>query len=64
MRLDLLVNDFVYRAVYDRAILIFEGHFERNYLHVQDVAKVFLHRHTTVRRYEGCPYNVGLEDAR
>ena len=29
MRTDLLVNDFVYRAVNDRALVIFEGHFKR-----------------------------------
>ena len=43
MRLDLLVNDFVYRAVKDRFIVIFEGHFKRNYIHVRDVARCFLH---------------------
>jgi len=37
------VNDFVYRAVHDRAVLIFEGHFKRNYIHVRDVARVFMH---------------------
>ena len=44
MRVDLLVNDFVYRAFYDRAVVIFEGHFKRNYIHIRDVAKVFVHR--------------------
>ena len=43
MRLDLLVNDFVYRAVNDRSLLIFEGHFKRNYIHVRDIARVFEH---------------------
>jgi len=41
MRLDLLVNDFVYRAVNDRAVVVFEGHFKRNYIHIRDVAGVF-----------------------
>ena len=41
MRVDLLVNDFVYRAVNDRTLVIFEGHFKRNYIHIQDVARVF-----------------------
>jgi nucleoside-diphosphate-sugar epimerase len=63
MRLDLLVNDFVCRAVNDHAILIFEGHFKRNYIHVQDVAKVFLHAIQRFDAMKGCPYNVGLEDA-
>jgi nucleoside-diphosphate-sugar epimerase len=63
MRLDLLVNDFVYRAVHDRAVVIFEGHFKRNYLHVRDVARVFLHGIENFDAMRGRAYNVGLEDA-
>ena len=43
MRVDLLVNDFVLRACYDKYIVLFEGHFKRNYIHVRDVSKVFLY---------------------
>ena len=43
MRIDLLVNDFTYRAVYDRFVVLFESQFKRNYIHVRDVARVFLH---------------------
>ncbi|MEB3175382.1 MAG: NAD-dependent epimerase/dehydratase [Cyanobacteriota bacterium] len=63
MRVDLLVNDFVYRAVYDRAVVIFEGHFKRNYIHIRDVAKVFLHGLDNFETMKGKAYNVGLEDA-
>ncbi|MBI3298858.1 MAG: SDR family oxidoreductase [Elusimicrobia bacterium] len=63
MRLDLLVNDFVYRAVNDRAVVVFEGHFKRNYIHIRDVAKVFLHGLDKFESMRGKPYNVGLEDA-
>ena len=63
MRTDLLVNDFVHRAVQDRAVVIFEGHFKRNYLHVRDVARVFLHAIEHFDSMQGGPYNVGLEDA-
>ncbi|MEX1118737.1 MAG: NAD(P)-dependent oxidoreductase [Terrimicrobiaceae bacterium] len=63
MRLDLLVNDFVYRAFNDRAVVIFEGHFKRNFIHVRDVARVFLHGLENFESMRGCPYNVGLEDA-
>jgi len=63
MRLDLLVNDFVYRAVHDRAILIFEGHFQRNYIHVRDVARVFIHTIDNFEAMKNLPYNVGLEEA-
>jgi len=63
MRVDLLVNDFVYRAVHDRAVVIFEGHFKRNYIHIRDVAKAFLHGLENFETMKGKPYNVGLEDA-
>ena len=63
MRLDLLVNDFVYRAVQDRALLIFEGHFQRNYIHVRDVARVFIHTLNNFETMKNKPYNVGLEEA-
>ncbi|MDP2593103.1 MAG: NAD-dependent epimerase/dehydratase [bacterium] len=63
MRTDLLVNDFVYRAVTDKAVVIFEGHFKRNYVHIQDVARVFLHGLKNFGKMKGRPYNVGLSDA-
>jgi nucleoside-diphosphate-sugar epimerase len=63
MRLDLLVNDFTYRAYTDRFIVLFEGHFKRNYLHVRDVARAFLHAIDHFDEMKGQPYNVGLSDA-
>lgn len=63
MRIDLLVNDFVYRAVRDRFIVLFEGHFKRNYLHVRDVASVFRWGLANFDRMRGQTYNVGLSDA-
>lgn len=63
MRIDLLVNDFVYRAVNDRAVVLFEAHFKRNYLHVRDVARVFIHGMGNFDAMKNQPYNVGLSDA-
>ncbi len=63
MRLDLLVNDFVYRAVYDRFIVLFEAHFKRNFIHTRDVAKAFIHSLNNFEKMKGQPYNVGLSDA-
>ena len=63
MRLDLLVNDFVYRAVTDRFLVVFQGHFKRNYIHVRDVMRVFLHALTHWDAMQGQPYNVGLSEA-
>ena len=63
MRLDLLVNDFTYRAYFDRFIVLFESHFKRNYIHVRDVARAFLHGIDNFDAMKGGPYNVGLSDA-
>ncbi len=63
MRTDLLVNDFVFRAVHDRFIVLFEGDFKRNYLHVRDVADAFLFCLENFDRMKGRAYNVGLSEA-
>ena len=63
MRLDLLVNDFTYRAVYDRFIVLFEAHFKRNFIHVRDIAKAFVHALENFEKMKNEPYNVGLSDA-
>jgi len=63
MRIDLLVNDFAYRAVTDRAVVIFEGDAKRNYIHVRDVAKAFTHSIDNYEAMNGEPFNVGLSSA-
>jgi len=63
MRTDLLVNDFTYRAVHDRFVVLFESAFKRNYIHVRDVARVFLHGLENFSAMAGQIYNVGLSDA-
>jgi nucleoside-diphosphate-sugar epimerase len=63
MRLDLLVNDFVYRALTDRTAVLFEPHFKRNYIHVRDVARAFMHAMENFEAMKNEPYNVGLSDA-
>lgn len=63
MRTDLLVNDFTYRAVHDRFVVLFESEFKRNYIHVRDVARVFLHGLENFSAMAGQIYNVGLSDA-
>ena len=62
-RMDLLVNDFVYRAFTDEFLVLFESHFLRNYVHVRDVAKAFVH---LIENYQTCnnnAFNVGLTAA-
>ncbi|MGB1548024.1 MAG: NAD-dependent epimerase/dehydratase family protein [Alphaproteobacteria bacterium] len=63
MRLDLLVNDFTYRAVRDHFIVVFEGHFKRNYIHIRDVAKAFMYAIAHYDKMKGEPYNIGLSSA-
>jgi len=63
MRMDLLVNDFTYRAFKDRFIVLFEEHFHRNYIHIRDVTKAFIFGIENYSRMRGEPFNVGLSTA-
>lgn len=63
MRIDLLVNNFVYLALKQKKISIFEGHFKRNYIHIQDVADVFIFALENFNKLKSNTYNFGLEDA-
>jgi len=63
MRIDLLVNDFTYRAVYDGFVVLFESHFKRNYVHVKDVSRVFQHALLNHDKMRAQIYNVGLSEA-
>ncbi len=63
MRLDILVNDFTYRAYTDRYMVIFEGHFKRNFVHVRDIARTFVYAINKFDKMKGHPYNVGLSEA-
>lgn len=63
MRIDLLVNDFVHRAVNDHFMVLFEAHFKRNFIHIRDISRVFLHAIDSSSRMVGNIYNVGLSSA-
>ena len=63
MRLDLLVNDFTYRALNDRFIVLFEAGFKRNFIHVRDIAKAFLHAMKNFAKMKDQVYNLGLSEA-
>jgi nucleoside-diphosphate-sugar epimerase len=62
MRLDLLVNDFTYRALRDRFLVLYEKHFKRNYVHIEDVARAFCYTIENFGEMKGEAYNVGLSD--
>ena len=63
MRIDLLVNDFTYRAVNDKFVVLFEAKFKRNYIHVRDVSNAFLHAIDNYASMKNEIFNVGLSDA-
>jgi nucleoside-diphosphate-sugar epimerase len=63
MRTDLLVNDFTYKAITDKYIVVFEKNFKRNFIHIQDVADVFLFMLENYDQYKGEIFNVGLSTA-
>jgi len=63
MRLDLLVNHFVYAAATDGYLVIFEKDFKRNYIHIRDVADCFLYCIENSNRMAGRAYNAGLDAA-
>ncbi len=63
MRLDLLANNFVYRAINDGFVVLYQAHFKRNYIHVRDVARAFIHCMKNFDSMKDEPYNVGLSQA-
>jgi len=63
MRTDLLVNNFVYKAVHDKYIILFEAHFKRNYIHIRDVARAFIHCLENFEKMKNQTYNLGLDEA-
>ena len=63
MRTDLLVNDFTYKAITDKYIVVFEKSFKRNYIHIEDVADVFLFMLENYDTYKSEVFNIGLSDA-
>jgi len=63
MRTDLLVNDFVYKAITDKYIVVFEKSFKRNFIHIEDVANAFVFMLENYDKYKHEIFNVGLSTA-
>jgi nucleoside-diphosphate-sugar epimerase len=63
MRLDLLVNDFVFKSVKDKYIVLFESHFKRNFIHIRDIAYTFVFVIQNWEKMRGQTFNVGLSSA-
>ncbi len=63
LRLDLLVNDFVYKAYFQKNLILYEEHFRRNYIHILDIAKTFYFAINNYDKMKGEAFNVGLSSA-
>lgn len=63
MRTDLLVNNLTHTAFKENELKIFEGQFRRNFIHIQDIVKVFVFALNNFSRLKGETYNVGLSTA-
>jgi len=63
MRVDLLLNDFVFRAMYEKFIVLYESNFNRNYIHIKDVSLAFCHALDNLEKMNNNIYNVGLSNA-
>lgn len=63
MRMDLLVNDFTYRAWNDKFIVLFESSFLRNFVNVKDVAEAFRYAILNSDNFRGQIYNLGNTSA-
>jgi len=61
LRLDLLPNDFVFNALKNRYLVVYDKHFKRTFIHVKDIVNSYLFgiEHFDVMKNE--VYNVGSE---
>ena len=63
MRTDLLVNNFVYNALFDKQLTLFEPHFRRNYIHINDVVDGIVYSINNFNKLKSNVYNLGLSSA-
>jgi nucleoside-diphosphate-sugar epimerase len=63
MRTDLLVNNFVEKAVKKNKLDLFEPYFRRNYIHISDVVSAFIYAIKNFNKLKGQTYNLGLSSA-
>ena len=63
MRSDLLVNNFVYKAVKEKKLVIYEPHFRRNYIHINDVVDAIIYSIKNFNYLKSNIYNLGLSSA-
>ena len=63
MRTDLLVNNFVYKALKYKKLKLYEPHFRRNYIHILDVVRAFIFAIEEFNKLKSNTYNLGLSSA-
>jgi nucleoside-diphosphate-sugar epimerase len=61
LRLDLLINDFTYRAVTQQYLVVYEKHFMRTFIHVHDMARAFAFAIKNANKMRGHVFNVGSD---
>ena len=59
LRLDLIINDFIYQAIHARQIVLYEGHFRRTFLHAKDAADSYLFAIDNYAKMTGQAFNIG-----
>ena len=63
MRTDLLVNNFVFKAIKDKKLNIYEPHFRRNFIHINDVVDGIVYSIMNFNKLKSEIYNLGLSSA-
>jgi len=59
MRMDLMINDFVYKAVKEKVIVLFDSFAKRTFIHVDDAAECYMFAMNNFDRMKGGIYNAG-----
>ncbi len=62
MRFDTLPNDFTYKAINEKNIVVYQKNFIRSFIHVRDMARAFLFGLEEYNKLEGDVYNVGSNE--
>jgi len=63
MRTDLLINNFVFNSLKNRKLSLYEPHFRRNYIHIDDVVEGIIYSIKNFNRLKSNVYNLGLSSA-
>lgn len=62
MRMDLMVNDFTYKSIKERNLVLFDGYAKRTFIHIDDAVAAYLFTIEHRNQMEGGIYNAGGEN--